>query len=60
MGIKTKKMKLNNLNLVELNAQEVSLVNGGNGIHSGGYGIAADQTAVGSFVIGFFAGLFGY
>lgn len=53
-------MNLDNLNLVELNAQEIENTDGGNGIHSGGYGLAGDSNAMGDFVIGFFAGLLGY
>jgi hypothetical protein len=53
-------MNLENINLVELNAQEVQEIDGGNGVHSGGYGLAGNSNAMGDFVIGFFAGLLGY
>jgi hypothetical protein len=59
-------MNVNNLNLVELNAQEVQQVDGGNGVHSGGTGLVAGQNlanstgelihAVGDFFRGFFVG----
>lgn len=53
-------MNLENLGVVELNAQEVEYTNGGNGIHSAGYATAGDSKAVGEFWYGFFAGLLGY
>lgn len=53
-------MNLDNLNLVELNTLEVVNTDGGNGIHSGGYGLAGNSNAVGDFIIGFFEGLLGY
>jgi len=55
-------MNLENLNLVELNAQEVESTNGGNGIHSGGYGLVNEPgcRCWGEGMFGFFAGLLGY
>ena len=55
-------MNLQNLNLVELNAQEVESTNGGNGIHSGGYGLVNEPgcRCWGEGMFGFFAGLLGY
>jgi hypothetical protein len=54
-------MKLENLNLVELNAPELQEVEGGM-IHPEGYtnGIMANSGAQAPFWGGFFAGLFGY
>lgn len=59
-------MNLQNLNLVELNAQEVEYTNGGNGVHSGGTGLVSNQDLakatgelihqVGDFLRGFFIG----
>lgn len=55
-------MNLENLNLVELNAQQVELINGGNGVHSGGYGMVTQKNCNcwGRGMIGFFEALLGY
>ena len=59
-------MNLENLNLVELSAQEVGNTRGGNGVHSGGYGLVSNRDlangmgeflhAAGDFFRGFFIG----
>jgi len=49
-------MNLDNLNLVELNAQETKIVNGGNGIYFAGTEVATANCNVcwGEFWAGFF------
>jgi hypothetical protein len=59
-------MNLENLGLVELNAQDAESTNGGNGVHGGGTGLVSNQGlgratgelihAVGDFLRGFFIG----
>jgi len=51
-------MNLQNLNLVELNAQEVELTNGGNGVYFAGTGVASAECRV--CWSEFFRGFFGF
>ena len=59
-NFKQQMMNLENLNVVELNAQEIQVTEGGNGIHGAGYSAAGDSAAVGEFWYGFFAALLRY
>lgn len=48
---------LKNLNVVELNAQEVKITNGGNGVHAIGNS-NIDMKPVGDFFVGVAVGLY--
>ncbi len=52
-------MNLENLELQTLSYEESQEVEGGNGVHSAGYGVATDQDGLGEFWFGFFMGFIG-